>query len=189
MVDLLERVGHLGKAVALIQEIPSSDYFEVWSALLGACRKWGEVDVGRWAFEHAIQVDKSDASTDVLMSNIYAAVEMQEDAENIEAMRMKKVIVNLSMRLFSQKQFSTFNTGGVCLVHSRCRGCFLVNGGKARSPMIIAFWGGLCQLPVIRKYGSLFHSQNCARIENQSVNLTLKNSNILTKYYSSCARY
>jgi hypothetical protein len=47
------------------------------------------VNVGRWAFERAVQVDKSDGAAYVLMANIYASAGMQEDAENVEAMRVK----------------------------------------------------------------------------------------------------
>lgn len=88
MVDLFGRAGHLDQAVRVIQEMPSFGYYIVWSALLGACQKWRDVNVGRWAFEKAVQVDKSEAAAYVLMTNIYAAAGMHKDAENIEAMRM-----------------------------------------------------------------------------------------------------
>ncbi|KAH7436565.1 hypothetical protein KP509_05G026100 [Ceratopteris richardii] len=87
MVDLFGRAGHLDKAVAVIQRMPSTDYPSVWSALLGSCRKWGDVDLGRWAFDHAIQVDGNDSAAYVCMANIYAAAGRQDDAENIELMR------------------------------------------------------------------------------------------------------
>eukprot|EP00250_Pteridium_aquilinum_P021138 c25035_g8_i1 orf=2-229(+) len=73
MVDLFGRAGHLDKAVKIIQEMPVSDYSTVWSALLGSCQKWGNVNVGRWAFELGVQSDKSDPVAYVLMTNIYAA--------------------------------------------------------------------------------------------------------------------
>ena len=44
------------------------------------------MNVGRWAFEHALQVDKSDVALFVLMANIYTTTGMQEGVENIETM-------------------------------------------------------------------------------------------------------
>eukprot|EP00250_Pteridium_aquilinum_P019397 c24414_g3_i1 orf=3-230(+) len=73
MVDLFGRVGHLDKAVALIQMMPLLDHCVVWRVLLGACWKWQDVNVGKCAFKHAVQVDKSDVAAHVLMRNIYAA--------------------------------------------------------------------------------------------------------------------
>ncbi|KAI5065602.1 hypothetical protein GOP47_0020297 [Adiantum capillus-veneris] len=89
MVDLYGRAGHLDRAVAVVQNMPSSDDCIAWLALLGACRKWQDVKIGRWAFEHAVRQDESDAAAYVLMANIYSAAGMKEEAEIIEAMRVK----------------------------------------------------------------------------------------------------
>ncbi|KAI5060789.1 hypothetical protein GOP47_0025209 [Adiantum capillus-veneris] len=89
MVDLFGRAGHLDKAACLIEESPFSNHFSVLSALLGACRKWGDVCIGRWAFDRVVQVDRSNGAAYVLMSDVYAAAGMQEDAEKIGAMRME----------------------------------------------------------------------------------------------------
>ncbi|KAI5064467.1 hypothetical protein GOP47_0021137 [Adiantum capillus-veneris] len=88
MVNLFGRVGHLQDAVEIIKRLPYSDS-AVWSSLLGACQKWGDVSVGKWGFDRAIQVDKDDAAPYTLMASIYAAVGMQDDAGHIEAMRIK----------------------------------------------------------------------------------------------------
>ncbi|KAI5084852.1 hypothetical protein GOP47_0001021 [Adiantum capillus-veneris] len=89
MVDLFGRAGHLEKAVQLIQKMPSSDYSAIWLSLLGACQKWGDVNVARWAFEQALHVDKSDGPAYVLMANIYAAAGMLEYAKDITTMSIK----------------------------------------------------------------------------------------------------
>ena len=87
MIDLFGRAGHFDKAIRVIQEMPSYHDSVLWLALLGACQKWGDVNVGKWAFEQAIQVDRSDSAAYVLMGNIYTAAGLQKDAEMIEAMR------------------------------------------------------------------------------------------------------
>lgn len=89
MVDLFGRAGHLDKAARIIQEMPFYDYAAVLSTLLGACRKWGDVNVGRWAFEQAINIDKRDGSTYVIMADTYAAAGMQEDANMINFLKME----------------------------------------------------------------------------------------------------
>ncbi|KAI5071803.1 hypothetical protein GOP47_0014054 [Adiantum capillus-veneris] len=89
MIDLWGRAGHLDKAASLIQQMPSCDTDAIWFSLLGACQKWGDVKVGRWAFERAIQVDKSVAVAYIVMANIYAAAGMKEEAEIIEALRLE----------------------------------------------------------------------------------------------------
>ena len=64
------------------------DYLPMWTALLGACQKWGNVYLGRIAFDHAIQLDRKHVGTYICMRNIYAAAMMQEEAEKIETMRV-----------------------------------------------------------------------------------------------------
>ncbi|KAI5083686.1 hypothetical protein GOP47_0003429, partial [Adiantum capillus-veneris] len=89
MIDLFGRVGHVEKAVKLIQEMPSVEHKAVWHALMGVCWKWADANVGEWAFEQAMKLDKSDSSTFILMANIYAAAGMEEKAKSIEAMRIR----------------------------------------------------------------------------------------------------
>ncbi|KAH7284481.1 hypothetical protein KP509_34G056100 [Ceratopteris richardii] len=89
MVDLFGRAGHLEKAVRLIREMPCCNHSVIWRALLAACRKWGDISVGRWAFDRAIEVDKKDGAAYILMANIYAAAGLQESAKGIETMRVE----------------------------------------------------------------------------------------------------
>eukprot|EP00250_Pteridium_aquilinum_P014476 c22016_g2_i1 orf=39-506(+) len=90
MIDLFGRAGHLDKAVAVIIEMSISANLTLWTTLLSACRKWGNPKLGRLAFDHAIQLDEKDGAAYICMNNIYAAAGMQEDADKIEAMRVKK---------------------------------------------------------------------------------------------------
>jgi hypothetical protein len=69
-----------------MQVMPSSEFPQVGLALLGACRKWGNVDIGRLAFHQLIQLDANIVSAYVLMANIFAAAGMSADAKKIEVM-------------------------------------------------------------------------------------------------------
>ncbi|KAI5056070.1 hypothetical protein GOP47_0029591 [Adiantum capillus-veneris] len=55
MVHVFGRAGHLDKAVEVIERMPSFNN-DVWAALIVACRKWGDVNIGRWAFEQSTQL-------------------------------------------------------------------------------------------------------------------------------------
>ncbi|KAH7292623.1 hypothetical protein KP509_29G078100 [Ceratopteris richardii] len=87
MVDLLGRSGHLDTAVTLIKKMPAANHSVIWSALLGACQKWDDVHVGKWAFEHAIQVDKYDDTAYIVMIKIYTGAGLDTEAERVKAMR------------------------------------------------------------------------------------------------------
>jgi pentatricopeptide repeat protein len=81
--------GHFDEAMSLMRTMPASNDPKVWLALLGTCKKWANVKLGRWAFDQATQIDNNLAAAYILMSNIYAAAGMQEDAEKIEQLRVK----------------------------------------------------------------------------------------------------
>jgi pentatricopeptide repeat protein len=79
--------GDFDKAVSMIKVMPCSDHAEIWLTLLGACKKWGYVELGRLAFDQAVQVCANCSSAYVLMANIFASAGMQEDANKVEALR------------------------------------------------------------------------------------------------------
>ncbi|KAH7428661.1 hypothetical protein KP509_09G010600 [Ceratopteris richardii] len=84
MIDLFGRSGQLDKAMEVIKEMPPGEDLAVWSALLGACQKWGDVNVGKRAFEHSVELSQNDAAAYALMANIYATASLYNDAEKVE---------------------------------------------------------------------------------------------------------
>lgn len=89
MVDLLGRAGHVEKALAMVTTMPWQPDTVLWSALLGACCKWRNLELGRHAFRCAVQLGNIDASMYVMMSNMYAAAHMWEDAKQVHATRVE----------------------------------------------------------------------------------------------------
>ncbi|XP_078444711.1 tetratricopeptide repeat (TPR)-like superfamily protein [Wolffia australiana] len=73
MVDALGRAGLLPEAVKVIEEMPFSGSAAMYRALLGACRRRGERDIGDWVATRLLGLDPFDASTYVLLGNMYAA--------------------------------------------------------------------------------------------------------------------
>lgn len=88
MVDLLGRIGQLERAVAVVMRVPFHPTAVMWKSLLGACQRWGPVELAREAFKNAMLLDESDASTYIFMSNIYAEAGMHKDSNKVEQMRI-----------------------------------------------------------------------------------------------------
>ncbi|KAI5072916.1 hypothetical protein GOP47_0013022 [Adiantum capillus-veneris] len=72
VVDLLARAGQLDEAAAIIKKMPICPNVVVWHALLGACKSWGNVQVGSQAFRQAVDLDDQDSAAYVLWSHIHS---------------------------------------------------------------------------------------------------------------------
>ncbi|KAH7315277.1 hypothetical protein KP509_21G042400 [Ceratopteris richardii] len=88
MVDLFGRAGYLNKALKVVEKMPFC-ISGVWYSLLSACGKCGDVNVGKWAFEQAILMNKNNAAPYALMANVYTAAGMQDNAKKVKTMRIK----------------------------------------------------------------------------------------------------
>eukprot|EP00253_Pinus_taeda_P006015 PITA_06015 len=86
LIDLLGRAGRIHDAVAMVDGMPIETDAVVWKALLGACRIHGNVELGERAAEHLILRDPENASTYVLLSNVYAAAGRWDDAAKVRKM-------------------------------------------------------------------------------------------------------
>ena len=91
LVDLFGRAGYFDEAMTIMKDMVTFDY-PIWIAILGACQKWGNVKLARLAFDQAIQLDPLSGAAYACMSNIYVAARMHEDAETIEAMKVKMML-------------------------------------------------------------------------------------------------
>eukprot|EP00250_Pteridium_aquilinum_P017043 c23424_g2_i3 orf=526-1809(+) len=72
MLDLFGRTGQLNEAVGLVEDMQFQVDNVVWNSMLGACQKWGNLELGIGAFDHAATLEETHAGSFVLMSNIYA---------------------------------------------------------------------------------------------------------------------
>lgn len=87
IVDLLGRAGFLEQAQRLMAAMPTQPDLPMWLSLLGACRKHGEVELGKRAFDSAVDLDPKHTAPYILMSNIYARAGMVLEANDIERLR------------------------------------------------------------------------------------------------------
>ncbi|KAF8399779.1 hypothetical protein HHK36_015649 [Tetracentron sinense] len=72
MVDLLGRAGQLSKAENLIENIPVELDSSIWGSLLGACRIYGDLDLGERIADRIFQLNPTHAGYHVMLANIYA---------------------------------------------------------------------------------------------------------------------
>jgi pentatricopeptide repeat protein len=83
MVDLLGRAGLMEEAVELIKGLPIVPDANVWGALLGACRIYGNVELGCWAAEHLFKSKPQHCGYYILLSNMYAEAGRWEEANRV----------------------------------------------------------------------------------------------------------
>ncbi|KAJ9673425.1 hypothetical protein PVL29_023157 [Vitis rotundifolia] len=79
MVDLLGRSGRLEDAYELIKSMPMEPSSGVWGALLGACRVYGNVELGKEVAEQLLSLDPSDHRNYIMLSNIYSAAALMKE--------------------------------------------------------------------------------------------------------------
>ncbi|GAB4845081.1 hypothetical protein Ancab_038487 [Ancistrocladus abbreviatus] len=73
MVDMYGRAGRILEAKNLLSKMPMQPDSVVWSALLGACRKYSETGLGKLAAAKLRELDPDNSLGFVLMSNIYSS--------------------------------------------------------------------------------------------------------------------
>ena len=71
MVDLLGQGGHIVRALVFIGNMPFHPGAVLWHSLLGACQKWGNVNLGKEVFKYAMEIDETDKATYISMLNMY----------------------------------------------------------------------------------------------------------------------
>ena len=92
MVDLLGRAGLLEETKRFISSMPVEADAGTWGALLGACRTYGNVELGELAAKEVMKLEPAGASPYVLLSNIYAAAGQWDQVSFIRHMMQERGI-------------------------------------------------------------------------------------------------
>ncbi|KAH7425709.1 hypothetical protein KP509_11G067400 [Ceratopteris richardii] len=99
IIDALGRAARFDDARHFIETMSTLPDITTWLSLLTACGTYKNVEFGRFCFNAAVQLDPNVAATYVLMSNLYANVNMWEDAHKIQLLQQQtctEVSSNLS---------------------------------------------------------------------------------------------
>jgi hypothetical protein len=70
MIELLGRVGQMNRAAEAIAKLPFHPDAVMLSTFLGACRKWGNMELGTLAFEQAMKLDQGETAPYMYMYNL-----------------------------------------------------------------------------------------------------------------------
>lgn len=93
MVDLFGRAGLLNEAVNFIKIMPFRPGTVVFRTLLGACRTYGNIELGKHAAECLLENNPEDVATYVLLSNIYAAAGSWDEAVKVRRTMKDKGLI------------------------------------------------------------------------------------------------
>ncbi|MQL86706.1 hypothetical protein Taro_019244, partial [Colocasia esculenta] len=83
MVDMLGRAGRLVEARALINKMPIAPDASIWGALLGACRNYGSLDMGKEAAYKLFEMEPHNSGNYVLLCSMYVRHGKFKEAEEV----------------------------------------------------------------------------------------------------------
>ncbi|BAU03232.1 hypothetical protein VIGAN_UM049900, partial [Vigna angularis var. angularis] len=92
MVDLLGRWGFLKEAEEFIDKIEVEPNVMIWANLLSACRIHEDEKRGQRAAKKLIELEPRNSSSYVLLSNLYAASGLWDEARSLRRTMMQKDI-------------------------------------------------------------------------------------------------
>ncbi|XP_057440884.1 pentatricopeptide repeat-containing protein At2g13600-like [Lotus japonicus] len=83
MVDLLGRAGNLSRAMDIINKSPFSASSLLWRTFVNACKLCGDMELGIWASKKLLDLAPNEASSYILVANMYAQGGMPEEAAKV----------------------------------------------------------------------------------------------------------
>ncbi|KAL6907452.1 hypothetical protein ACP4OV_002491 [Aristida adscensionis] len=86
MVTAFTRAGMLKDAVELVNSMPFQPNAKVWGPLLTGAAKAGDVELGRFAFDHLFMIEPKNTGNYIVMANLYSDAGKWEEAETIRSM-------------------------------------------------------------------------------------------------------
>ncbi|XP_020686721.1 pentatricopeptide repeat-containing protein At1g05750, chloroplastic isoform X1 [Dendrobium catenatum] len=95
MVDLLGRAGLLNDAKKLIKDMPIAPDVSTWGALLGACKKHGNTDIGEGVGRKLIEFEPQHDGFHILLSNIYASKGKWDNQMEVRSLMKKRKVVKI----------------------------------------------------------------------------------------------
>lgn len=93
MVDLLSRAGRVYEAWDFIQKMPEKPDEILLGALLGACHKLKNVDIGERVMHLLLEIEPSNSGNYVISSRIYANMRRWDDSARMRVLMKQKGVV------------------------------------------------------------------------------------------------
>ncbi|OMO58240.1 hypothetical protein COLO4_34773 [Corchorus olitorius] len=95
MVDLLGRAGLLKEARKMVEEMPMKPNVVIWGCLMGACEKFGSVEMGEWVAKHLQELEPWNDGVYVVLSNIYASNGLWKEVEKVRGIMKQRKLAKL----------------------------------------------------------------------------------------------
>ncbi|KAJ7979701.1 Pentatricopeptide repeat-containing protein family [Quillaja saponaria] len=95
MVDLLGRAGLLEEAKEMVDGMPMKPNSIIWGCLMGACEKYGNVEMGEWVAKHLQILEPWDDGAFVVLSNIYANKGLWKEVEKIRWIMKRRSLAKI----------------------------------------------------------------------------------------------
>ncbi|XP_073014345.1 pentatricopeptide repeat-containing protein At2g34400 [Typha latifolia] len=92
MVDLLARAGHVEEAWEFIEKMPEKPDAVVLGALLGACQKCRNVEVGERVMNNIFELEPSNSWNYLISSKIYASSKRWDDSAKMRGLMRERGI-------------------------------------------------------------------------------------------------
>ncbi|KAL2895307.1 hypothetical protein RDABS01_011216 [Bienertia sinuspersici] len=90
LVDLLGRSGRLNEARLVIDQMPLQPHLGAYGALLGACRVYGNTEVGAEIYEQLVKLDLTDVGHLSSVSNLFSSVGNWDGKEKPHVLRRSR---------------------------------------------------------------------------------------------------
>ncbi|CAI0545462.1 unnamed protein product [Linum tenue] len=113
MVDLLARAGKVKQAHDYIQQMPMQPNSVIWRTLLGACTKFGHVELAEVARAKLLHLEPKHSGDYVLMSNLYASERRWSDAHKARKSMLEEGVAKIRGHSLVElgNQVHEFHTG------------------------------------------------------------------------------
>ncbi|XP_039122539.1 LOW QUALITY PROTEIN: pentatricopeptide repeat-containing protein At1g77170, mitochondrial-like [Dioscorea cayenensis subsp. rotundata] len=93
MVDVLGRVGRVEEAKKMVEGMPMRGNAVIWGTMLGACERYGKVEIGEWVAGKLLELEPWNDGVYVVLSNIYAACGMWAEVERVRRLMWERRVV------------------------------------------------------------------------------------------------
>ncbi|KAH0450288.1 hypothetical protein IEQ34_020980 [Dendrobium chrysotoxum] len=93
LVDVMSRAGRVCEAYDILMNMPVKATAKAWGALLGACRKYGEVKLAEIAARELFAIEPENSGNFMLLANTYAAAGRFEEAERLRRLMEERRVM------------------------------------------------------------------------------------------------
>ncbi|XP_068646427.1 pentatricopeptide repeat-containing protein At2g21090 [Aristolochia californica] len=92
LIDLLGRAGQFNEVMDWLHRMPQEPDWQVWNALLGACKIQGNIELGKKAAEKLLEIKPQSPIAYMALSNIYAKLGQWSNVERVRKLMNERLV-------------------------------------------------------------------------------------------------